>query len=260
MSLPTPSLIWTQTPKLRARGIEFLDLAVPEPSPSALEWCSRVLLNPASKLSNSSMRPPCVRVTQALPKSTSTFLSSVFKFRLSENVSRMCLLSSAVTASLFLYAAFQLQIAQSIMFIKLALSPRKHIFLMLFLDVVKILNSSTFHIPHRRSKLEFMQRYSQLIRPTLSSTSTIPGRRRCDYKRPHNNGEHFAVARVMRLDYLLLEPFWDVLGPVKLPPRIVREVAFLGGKFRVFLVREAAFRGPKSRKGCPESGFMGAEI
>ncbi|KAJ7255282.1 hypothetical protein C8J57DRAFT_1518215 [Mycena rebaudengoi] len=30
MPLPTPSLIRTQTPKLRARGIEFLDLAVLE--------------------------------------------------------------------------------------------------------------------------------------------------------------------------------------------------------------------------------------
>ncbi|KAJ7239272.1 hypothetical protein C8J57DRAFT_1372776, partial [Mycena rebaudengoi] len=37
-------------------------------------------------------------------------------------------------------------------FIKLGLSPRKHIFLVLFLDVVKILKSSTFHIPHLRSK------------------------------------------------------------------------------------------------------------
>ncbi|KAJ7251947.1 hypothetical protein C8J57DRAFT_1351812, partial [Mycena rebaudengoi] len=90
MPLQTPSLIRTQTPKLRARGIEFLDLAVLEricgqpPLNGVLVWLgfSLKLLNAASKLSNSSMRPPCLRVPQALPKSTTCSSAPPSNFKL----------------------------------------------------------------------------------------------------------------------------------------------------------------------------------
>ncbi|KAJ7271185.1 hypothetical protein C8J57DRAFT_1321001, partial [Mycena rebaudengoi] len=119
MPLPTPSLIRTQTPKLRARGIEFLDVAVLERicgQPllnGVLVWLvfSLKLLNAASKLSNSSMRPPCLRVTQALPK---TSLECVCYPLL---LLRAC--SSAPPSN------FKLRKVSC--FIKLALSPRKHI-------------------------------------------------------------------------------------------------------------------------------------
>ncbi|KAJ7209335.1 hypothetical protein C8J57DRAFT_1402148, partial [Mycena rebaudengoi] len=111
--------IRTQTPKLRARGIEFLDLAVLEricgqpPLNGVLVWLvfSLKLLNAASKLSNSSMRPPCLRATQALLK---TSLKCVCYPLL---LLRAC--SSAPPSN------FKLRKVSC--FIKLALSPRKHI-------------------------------------------------------------------------------------------------------------------------------------
>ncbi|KAJ7264703.1 hypothetical protein C8J57DRAFT_1331697, partial [Mycena rebaudengoi] len=128
MPLPTPSLIRTQTPKLRARGIEFLDLAVLEricgqpPLNGVLVWLvfSLKLLNAASKLSNSSMRPPCLRVTQALLKSTST--PQVYKTSLKCVCYPLLFLQACSSAP---PSNFKLRKVSC--FIKLALSPRKHI-------------------------------------------------------------------------------------------------------------------------------------